>query len=754
MQFLPEPELTSASASKNRKSKEKNKKGKKLVPVLPPKGGPAVKGVRGEDAIPSRKSLSEFRVVQRNLVYVIGISARIAHENILKEPEFFGQYGKIIKIVVNRRNLTVDGSESVIGNGGMTSSSTSGPSASAYITFVRKEDAAKAIAGVDGSVFDGRVLRATYGTTKYCSFYLRGMQCTNAGCMYLHEEGENIDSFTKDELAAGKMHLHSYVLDSGEAAGMKQFGVIQPSKPPSGSTSAPPSRPASKPGTPVMQQQPMVFTDRTPSSFFERLSRLAAPHSLLDDGERPPGLASPPPVQLPPPRRLLVFDPFRPAEEHLRSIPQPISGNGSPPRVRPAPIGSPLSSSRHYGVEHTPAVLPFSESISSPTASRPHDPPHWLDSRPMAAPPSSQSLEPSVEQFFHLFAQGALGGPAAAPQQPAAVASAPPQDSTRSAAASIANTSSIATVPAQVAPSHTHHLDEQNSGLSGLTFTPETSIFEDPAILQARQANAHQRLIRPVPPPPPPPAPLHSTKQETTQPKPTMAHSTSFTTVGSTSKGSASSSAATKKTVGTPAGKKDEKGKQTGTKASAQPTLTATSPPALSQNAFMALLQESTSASSLPLTESSSSGNQQPMPSPVLASKTAVKSAKKKEQQQTTVQPPSESRASPTLATLDPAIVASSSRRTATSAPAPAVTGPPPYQRAKAIPVARKPDPSLLEPLHVDEATAQMDLEALQTRIAQLEAARRSNRADALQIEAFMRDLVRRSWPTSSSNKP
>jgi len=45
--------------------------------------------------------------------------------------------------------------------------------------------------------------RASYGTTKYCTYYLRGMACQNPGCMYLHEPGEDADSYTKEDLATG-----------------------------------------------------------------------------------------------------------------------------------------------------------------------------------------------------------------------------------------------------------------------------------------------------------------------------------------------------------------------------------------------------------------------------------------------------------------------------------------------------------------------------------------------------------------------
>jgi predicted peptidase len=48
----------------------------------------------------SRKHLSAYRVLQRNLVYVIGLSQRMADADLLKKPEFFGKFGKVLKIAV------------------------------------------------------------------------------------------------------------------------------------------------------------------------------------------------------------------------------------------------------------------------------------------------------------------------------------------------------------------------------------------------------------------------------------------------------------------------------------------------------------------------------------------------------------------------------------------------------------------------------------------------------------------------------
>ena len=113
-----------------------------------------------------------------NLVYVIGLIPTIKDENsllqTLRGPDYFGQYGEIEKIVVSKAKST---------------SPTQG--IGVYVTYARKEDAALCIGSVDGSLNGERVLRAQYGTTKYCSAFLRGETCTNKNCSFLHETGED-----------------------------------------------------------------------------------------------------------------------------------------------------------------------------------------------------------------------------------------------------------------------------------------------------------------------------------------------------------------------------------------------------------------------------------------------------------------------------------------------------------------------------------------------------------------------------------
>ncbi|ANB12730.1 CCR4-NOT core ubiquitin-protein ligase subunit MOT2 [Sugiyamaella lignohabitans] len=175
----------------------------------------------------SKKHLSGMRVIQKNLVYVIGLNPNIPTEelhNTLRGDQFFGQYGKIQKIVINRRN-------NANGNPGL----------GVYVTFARKEDAAKCIAAVDGSINDGKYLRAAYGTTKYCSSYLRGQPCPNPNCMFLHEPGEEADSYTRQDLSTIQ---HAARGGSG-STGTANSGPGSSGSGPGSASSGPTSGPAS-----------------------------------------------------------------------------------------------------------------------------------------------------------------------------------------------------------------------------------------------------------------------------------------------------------------------------------------------------------------------------------------------------------------------------------------------------------------------------------------------------------------------------
>ncbi len=77
-----------------------------------------------------------------------------------------------------------------------------GLSGSAYITYLRPEDALRCIEAVDGVVWEGKTIKACFGTTKYCNAYLKGLPCSNSDCLYLHEVADAGDSFSKDDMLA------------------------------------------------------------------------------------------------------------------------------------------------------------------------------------------------------------------------------------------------------------------------------------------------------------------------------------------------------------------------------------------------------------------------------------------------------------------------------------------------------------------------------------------------------------------------
>jgi len=178
----------------------------------------------------------QVRVVQRNLVYAVGLPLRLCSEEQLADRQYFGAYGRIKKVSVNRSTP-------------FSQVQRNGPTGSAYVTYCRPEDALRCIETVDGLTWDGgcagsgragsrrgrgwfvwmlrwwsgddglcepasaarsctrralttplaptlrpagKVIKACFGTTKYCNAFLKGVPCNNSDCLYLHEIGEQL----------------------------------------------------------------------------------------------------------------------------------------------------------------------------------------------------------------------------------------------------------------------------------------------------------------------------------------------------------------------------------------------------------------------------------------------------------------------------------------------------------------------------------------------------------------------------------
>lgn len=170
--------------------------------------------------------------MQKNLVFVVGLPPRLADAEILKKHEYFGKYGKIHKVVINPST---------------TYAGVQGPSASAYVTYVHNNDALRAIQSVNNITIDGRSIKTSLGTTKYCSHFMKNQVCPKPDCMYLHELGDSEASFTKEEMHQGKHQEYEKRLHDSLIAQMQQQSQQPSTNPTSGSPTT--TSPVNAPGS-------------------------------------------------------------------------------------------------------------------------------------------------------------------------------------------------------------------------------------------------------------------------------------------------------------------------------------------------------------------------------------------------------------------------------------------------------------------------------------------------------------------------
>ena len=128
---------------------------------------------------------SNIRVICKKILYLIGIPYEIANEETLIKKEYLGQYGSIHKIIVNK-------------NGYLKNESNS-PTYSSYITYSNEVEASLALLTLNNSTLFEHKLNACYGTNKYCNSFLKGVECNNKDCFYLHEYANKNDIIMKND---------------------------------------------------------------------------------------------------------------------------------------------------------------------------------------------------------------------------------------------------------------------------------------------------------------------------------------------------------------------------------------------------------------------------------------------------------------------------------------------------------------------------------------------------------------------------
>ncbi|KAE8388952.1 hypothetical protein BDV23DRAFT_103122 [Aspergillus alliaceus] len=276
----------------------------------------------------SRKNLAGVRVVQKNLVYVIGLNPTIRDESqllqTLRGRDYFGQYGDIEKIVVSKAKPGGNPNQGI----------------GVYVTYSRKSDAATCISSVDGSVNGDRVLRAQYGTTKYCSSFLRNEQCHNRNCTFLHETGEDSESYSRQDLSS-----------------MNTLSSQRPNGAPSGlSHTFPPhvARSSAMPLSQPMRRQPSkddAASSRPPDGSALPSSASWANKDSAINRTRRASLTGSQASQSPRPANATVVTSI---EEPKRADKQPANVSAIVPERRQTPVPEPLSSTPESPVESHP----------------------------------------------------------------------------------------------------------------------------------------------------------------------------------------------------------------------------------------------------------------------------------------------------------------------------------------------------------------------------------------------------------------
>ena len=138
------------------------------------------------------EQLSKLRIIQKNLVHFQNFPDYLFDQNILLSQEYFGQYGVITKIVLASKMDKV----------------THKKTNSAYLTFETKEQAAYCILSVDSIKIEDHLVRAFFGTTKYCNHFLKNYHCFNEEkCMFLHYLADQSDIISENSKFGYSEHI-------------------------------------------------------------------------------------------------------------------------------------------------------------------------------------------------------------------------------------------------------------------------------------------------------------------------------------------------------------------------------------------------------------------------------------------------------------------------------------------------------------------------------------------------------------------
>ena len=138
----------------------------------------------------SKQTLKDMRITVKNILFVIGLPSELANksEEELMSEEYFGQYGKILKLTKNEKPYN---------------NKNSSPIFSIHLNYSSDRETSIAMLALNDKIIKNNKIKASFGTTKYCKNFIDDKFCYNKDCLYYHKlDVEN--EMNKEEIIKNK----------------------------------------------------------------------------------------------------------------------------------------------------------------------------------------------------------------------------------------------------------------------------------------------------------------------------------------------------------------------------------------------------------------------------------------------------------------------------------------------------------------------------------------------------------------------
>jgi len=124
------------------------------------------------------------------VAYLLNLPASIASQEVLsiqtlRSSHYLGQYGQIQELILQS------------GLRGLFN---------AFVTYDSELSVAKCITGCAGYILYNATIKASYGTKKFCSFFVNKKPCPKSECGFLHDIGNEEDIVPREALHVGQLY--------------------------------------------------------------------------------------------------------------------------------------------------------------------------------------------------------------------------------------------------------------------------------------------------------------------------------------------------------------------------------------------------------------------------------------------------------------------------------------------------------------------------------------------------------------------